>query len=68
MFPIDEMYYLLCQFSFNNKCQNTSKERWIDASYNDSFFKSLWILCRMYFIQMPQMHCKITNLTKICMD
>jgi hypothetical protein len=68
MFPIDEMYYLLSQISFNNKCQNTNKERWIDASYDDSLFESLWTLCKVYSIQMPQTHCKIINLTKIFMD
>jgi len=40
----------------------------IDASYNDSFFVSLWTFCKMYSIQMPQMHSKIINLTKIFMD
>jgi hypothetical protein len=27
MVLIDEIHYLLCQFNFNNKCQNTNKEK-----------------------------------------
>jgi hypothetical protein len=27
MFSIDEMHFLLCESSFNIKCQNTNKER-----------------------------------------
>jgi hypothetical protein len=38
--------------------------RQIDASYGGLLFVSLWILCKVYSIQMPQMHCKIINLTK----
>ncbi len=39
-------------------------EFWVDASYNGSLFTSLWTFYRMYFIQMPQTHCKIINLKK----
>jgi hypothetical protein len=31
-------------------------------------FMSLWTFCKVYFMQMPQMYCKITNLTKYFMD
>ncbi len=41
---------------------------WVDADYGGSLFASLWTFDRMYFIQMPQTHCKIINLTKIFMD
>jgi hypothetical protein len=41
---------------------------WVDATYNGSLFASLWTFYEVYFIQMPQTHCKIINLTKIFMD
>jgi hypothetical protein len=40
----------------------------VDASYGGSLFASLWTFCKVYFIQMPQMHYKIIKLTKILMD
>jgi hypothetical protein len=43
-------------------------EFWVDASYDGSFFASLWTFYRVYFIQMPQTHCKIINLKNIFMD
>jgi hypothetical protein len=43
-------------------------EIWVDASYGGSFFASLWIFYKLYFIQISQTHCKIINLTKIFMD
>ncbi len=33
-----------------------------------SFFASLWTFCKVYFIEMQQMQCKIINSTKIFMD
>jgi hypothetical protein len=36
----------------------------VDASYGDSLFVSLWTFYRVYFVQMPQTHCTIINLTK----
>jgi len=41
---------------------------WVEASYSDSLSVSLWTFCIVYFIQMPQTHCKIINLTKLFMD
>jgi hypothetical protein len=38
---------------------------WVDASYDGSLFVILWTFCRVYYIQMPQTHCKIINLTNI---
>jgi hypothetical protein len=40
----------------------------VDASYDGSLFATLWTFYRVYYIQMPQTHCKIINLTKIFMD
>jgi hypothetical protein len=40
----------------------------VDASYSASLFATLWTFYKMYFIQMPQTHYKIINLTKIFMD
>ncbi len=34
----------------------------LDASYNGSFFVFLWTFCKVYSIQMSQMHYKIINL------
>ncbi len=36
----------------------------VDASYNGSFFASLWTFYRMYSIQIAQTHYKIINLIK----
>jgi hypothetical protein len=41
---------------------------WVDTSYSGSLFATLWIFCKVYFIQMPQTHSKIINLKKIFMD
>jgi len=43
-------------------------QNWVDASYEGSIFMTLWTFCRMYFIQIPQTHCKLINWTKIFMD
>jgi hypothetical protein len=36
----------------------------VNVSCDGSFFATLWTFCKVYFIQMPQTHCKIINLTK----
>ncbi len=41
-----------------------SHELGVDASYDDSHFVFFWTFCKVYSIQMPQMHYKIINLTK----
>jgi hypothetical protein len=52
----------------HNDNQKTILRWWVDASYGGSLFASLWTLCKVYSIQMPQMHWKIINLTKKFMD
>jgi hypothetical protein len=42
-----------------------SHELGVDANYSGSFFVFLWTFCKVYFIQMPQTHYKIINLTKM---
>jgi hypothetical protein len=36
----------------------------VDGNYDGSLFVSLWTFCKMYSIQMSQMHYKIINLIK----
>jgi hypothetical protein len=65
----------ICFCPNHNACSNQSLVlnhdmfQWgVDLSYNGPLFVSLWILYKVYSIQMLQIHCKIINLTKICMN
>jgi hypothetical protein len=39
-----------------NDNQKTILRWWVDASYGGLVFVSLWTFCKVYSIQMPQMH------------
>jgi hypothetical protein len=52
----------------HNDNQKTILRWWVDASYGGSLIVSLWTLCKIYSIQMPQMHRKIISLIRTFMD
>jgi hypothetical protein len=47
VFSIDKIHALFCQSSFNNKCQNTSKERF-DIALKKQVYVNHYMLAKIY--------------------